>query len=263
MEQKAMQKYLIYFLLGLLVFTLPAYSQDEQLEELEFETEEVQQESTGYFAVAAGYTATYNLLNMKELNNLATGKFNLPELKSPFFATGFEIFTGSIIVKNLNVGFFSYDGTTNSKLDSTTFNRTFDYTIANKGLIVDYGFVAYKSLAILPGFQLGFGSSTINIDQTVKKVDWGDIDGNNTIQGYHHRLEKYFLNIEPRLSIQYAVTNFLMFRANASYGLSVKNPFVKEDWIYNNSGEATNVPDEINPGGLKVQLGIFVGLMNF
>jgi hypothetical protein len=258
-----MRKFIFAVIMTIISVTSATLAQDDQLENLQFETEDAQPESSSYFAVGAGYTATYNLLNLDDLNKLATGKFNLPELKSPFFSTGFEIFTGSIIVKNLNVGFFSYSGTSSSKLDSTGINRTFDYQIYNQGLIVDYGFVLYKAFAILPGFQLGFANSEININQTLKKVDWGNIDGKNTIEGYTHNLKKSFLNLEPRISLQYAVTNFLMFRANASYAISVKNPFVKEDWVYNNSAEALNVPDGINQSGFKIQLGLFVGLMNF
>jgi hypothetical protein len=197
------------------------------------------------------------------LNSLAKEKFNLPDLKSPFFSNGFEIFTGTIIVKNLNVGFFSNSGNSLAEIDSGSIHRSMDYQISTRGLILDYGFVPYKSLAILPGFQIGFANSKISIDQTGKNIDWGNIDNNGTLGGYSHKLEKSFLNLEPRLSIQYAVTNFLMFRANASYALSIKNPFIKEDWVYNSAAKADNVPDKINHSGFKFQLGVFVGLMNF
>jgi len=50
---------------------------------------------------------------------------------------------------------------------------------------------------------------------------------------------------------------------NASYSISIKDPFGSKDWKYNSIGRITNVPDKLNQSGFKFQFGLFVGLMNY
>ncbi|OGU61039.1 MAG: hypothetical protein A2X64_10370 [Ignavibacteria bacterium GWF2_33_9] len=257
-----MRKFFFLVLAAIIFLPMVILSQDNQneLDDLDFDTEELQQESNSYFSVGAGYTYTYNLINLDDLNSIG-GRFGFGELKTPFFASGFEITTGAIIVKNLNVGFFSYSGSTSSTMKSDTSYGSFNYEIANKGFGVDYAFVPYKAFAILPGFQFGFGSSQIILSKTGQEEDWGNL-GEKEIY-YNHQMTKNFWNLEPRLSLQYAVTNFLMFRAIASYAFSLDNPLVSSNWEYNNNAKINNVPGSINHSGFKFQLGLFIGLMNF
>lgn len=252
------------FLIILTIFLsgIVSKAQDDKMQDFQFETEEVQSESTSYFAVGVGYTATFHILNFDEINKIAHN-FNLPDLKSTVYLNGIEISTGVIIVKNLNIGFFNQYGNANSSLDSSNFKSSLNYSFQNTGFIVDYAISPFKSFAILPGLQLGFASSTIDISKTSKDINWTDINNTQQQNDVYYKLERNFLNIEPRVSVEYAVTNFLMFRVNASYNLSTSNPFSTSDWKYNDNAIVKNVPDNINQSGLKFQLGIFVGLMNF
>lgn len=258
-----MRKFAFFVFITLFTATFLSLAQDDKLEEYKFETEDAQPETSSYFSVAGGYTVTFNMIKLDDLNNLATKTFYMPELKTPIITSGFEISTGAIIVKNLNVGYFNFTGNTTSSMDTANLSRSFDYKIDGSGFIIDYGFVPFKSFAVLPGLQVGFVKSTINISQSQKNVDWNKIGPNQLTDNYSHTFEKAFINLEPRVSVEYAVTNFLMFRANISYAMSMNNPFSSADWQYNNNAATLNVPDKINQSGLKFQLGLFVGLMNF
>ena len=257
-----MRKFLFLAVLALISMPISVFSQNEEteLDDLDFDTEELQQESNSYFSVAAGYTYTYNMLNLDDLNLLGA-RFGFGDLKTPFFTSGFEITTGAIIVKNMNVGFFSYNGNTSSEISTDTSYAKFNYEIENKGFTFDYAFVPFKSFAISPGFQFGFGNSQVSLSKTQLVEDWTTLDENQN--GYNHKMTKYYWNLEPRLSLQYAVTNFLMFRAMASYAFSMDNPLVNTGWEYNSKATLNNVPSSINHSGFKFQLGLFIGLMNF
>jgi hypothetical protein len=255
-----MKKILITILTIFLTITF-SKAQDDQMEKFQYDTEEVQSESASYFSVGAGYTATFHLINLDEINKVAK-QFNLSDLKSTVYLNGIEISTGVIVVKNLNIGFFNQYGNSISSNDSSNVKTSLNYSFQNTGFIVDYAITPFKSFAILPGLQIGFASSTIDIAKTNNDINWNDIKPYPS-NDFYYKLEKSYLNIEPRVSIEYAVTNFLMFRANASYNISTSNPFTNSDWKYNDNAIVKNVPDNINQSGLKFQLGIFVGLMNY
>jgi hypothetical protein len=238
------------------------YSQDDKMKDFQFQTEDVQTESTSYFAIGVGYTATFHLLNMDDMNTLAN-QFGVGNLKSTVYLNGIEISTGTVLIKNVNIGFFNQYGNISSSGIVNSLNRNIDYAFQNTGFLIDYGIVPFKSFAILPGVQVGFAKSTINVSQTDKDINWNEIQPNQLANNYYYKLEKSFLDIEPKVSIQYAVTNFIALRLNASYSISMSNPFANSDWIFNDNVKVNNVPSQVNQSGVKFQLGVFVGLMNF
>ncbi len=239
------------------------FAQGPDIEQFQFETEPTQSEKSPYFSLGGGYTAAFQFLNLDEINSLAKS-YGLAEVSKPMYQGGFEVFTGIFIVKNLRLGFFTDGGSSSSALDSSNFHRQLDYQISNIGIIADYAFVPFKSFAILSGLRIGMAKSTIDISQTARDVDWTELPSNTNFENfYSHKLSQNFLNIEPRLNLEYAVTNFLMFRLNASYNVSIKAPFGRTNWTYNSIGRITDVPGKLNQSGFKFQVGLFVGLMNY
>ncbi len=254
----------IFLMLSLLLLAFSQiFAQDENIESFQFETEPTQTEKSPYFTLGGGYTAAFQFLNLDDLNALGKS-YGLNDLKNPMYQSGLEVFTGIFIVKNVRLGFFTDGGSISSNLDSSSLHRELSYQISNIGIIADYAYVPFKSFAILGGLRIGMAKSNIEISQTAKDVNWTELPTTtNFADFYTHQLTQNFLNIEPRLNLEYAVTNFLMFRLNASYSISIKDPFGSKDWKYNSIGRITNVPDKLNQSGFKFQFGLFVGLMNY
>ncbi|HPD34081.1 MAG TPA: hypothetical protein PKV40_07050 [Candidatus Kapabacteria bacterium] len=258
-----MKKSIILITSVLLLSISQIFAQGPDIEQFQFETEPTQTEKSPYFSLGGGYTAAFQYLNLDEVNNLAKS-YGLDNLSKPMYQGGFEVFTGIFIVKNLRLGFFTDGGSSSSSFDSLNLHRELNYQISNIGIIADYAFVPFKSFAILGGLRIGMAKSNIDISQTARDVDWNELPTTTNIADfYSHKLSQNFLDLEPRVNFEYAVTNFLMFRLNASYNFSLKDPFGSSNWKYNSIGRVTNVPDKLNQSGFKIQVGLFVGLMNY
>lgn len=261
-----MKRVLIILNVLIIFFNFSIFSQDTNIDEFNYETEEVKTESLSYFSIGAAYTANFNFIDFKDVN-LINKQFGFDEFKSPMFSNGFEIKTGTVLFKNFNIGFFSYSGIIQKKLDtainSKNYKRMSSFSAENLGLLLEYSFVPVKSLAISPGLQIGFGNIGIEYTQSPEKVDFGELHSQQAENSFFHSFQKSFLNFEPKLSIEYAVTTFLMFRVTTSYNISIDNPISGGEWIYNANSQITNIPSKINLQNFNLQLGIFVGLMNF
>ncbi len=258
----------ILTLLSAFIFLINSsiYSQESNIDEFNYEVEEVKTESQSYFSIGAAYTANFNFINFDDVN-LINKKFGFDDFKSPMFSNGFEIKTGTVLFKNFNVGFFSYSGliqkNTDTSINSTNYKRTSNFSAENLGFLLEYSFVPLKSLAISPGVQIGFGKIGVEYSQSPENVNYSELQSQPTTNSFYNSFEKSFLNIEPKLSIEYAVTTFLMFRVTTSYNISIDNPVSGGNWTYNGASEITNMPEKINLQNFNLQLGIFVGLMNF
>ncbi|MER3328568.1 MAG: hypothetical protein RIF34_03235, partial [Candidatus Kapaibacterium sp.] len=73
------------------------------------------------------------------------------------------------------------------------------------------------------------------------------------------RFEKNYFFVMPNIQIEYAITSFIILRADASYNLTVGQD---ADWTYNNLGTNSVNPD-FNLDGMKVGFGVMIGLANF
>lgn len=261
-----MKKTLTFLCLFIIFSNLSIFAQETNIDDFNYEVEEVKTESQSYFSIGAAYTANFNFINFDNVN-LINKKFGFEEFKSPLFANGFEIKTGTVLFKNFNVGFFSYSGLiqkfSDTSINATNFKRTSNFSAENLGFLFEYSFVPFKSLAISPGVQVGFGKISLEYSQSPEKVNYNDLQAQPLNNTFFNSFEKSFLNIEPKLSIEYAVTTFLMFRVTTSYNFCVDNPISGGDWKYNGISQIANMPEKINLQNFNLQLGIFVGLMNF
>ena len=261
-----MKKSILYILLAFVSSSITLISQESNIEDFNFETEDVKTETQGYFSIGAAYTATLNFINFDNVN-LINKKFGFEDFKSPLLANGFEIKTGTVLFKNFNVGFFSNSGISLKTIDTTfnskTFKKSNSYSIENLGLLLEYSIVPVKSLAISPGLQIGFGRIGIKYSQSPSVLNYQELQTTTSEYSFFHTFEKSFLNIEPKLGIEYAVTTFLMFRVLVSYNISTDNPISGGNWAYNGVSEINSIPEKISMQNFNLQLGLFVGLMNF
>lgn len=259
-----MTKKLLYLAIAALFLTINinAKAQDERLDSISFESEPLREETNPYFGVGGGYVGGFQFVNMDEINKAFNQQLKVDDFSGPMYLQGVEGFTGIIVVQNLRVGFMGVSG---SKLmeKQDTVKRSIELSASMMGFTVNYGIVAVKSLAILPGMNLGWGTYGIEHYQTSGPKDWKDVNNPDFKNNYYEKFERSFMFAQPNLTIEYALTNFLVFRVSASYNLTFKNFLKDKEFTYNKTAELTNAPSGVKADGLAVQIGLFGGLFNY
>lgn len=258
-------------LLFILLSTFIAFSNFSFAQDINFNQDDnisSYDDEKGYFSIAAGYTANLKFINTNELDNISN-KFSLPKIAIPIFTNGFELKTSTIIFKNLNFGFITssseviQNADTLNPVSKEIYHKQLSLNFDNIGFMLDYAINPFKSFSINPGVNISFSKMQIQISQTKSDINYNDITPINLQDNYFHSFSKDFIIIEPKISIEYAITNFLMFRATTSYSIALDNFITNKDWTYNSTGNLFYTPSDLSPSGLNIQLGLFLGLMNF
>jgi hypothetical protein len=254
----------------LLLFCVLSYNvsfalQDEKLDDYSFDESELQHETPPYFAIAGGPTFTFQFANFDAVNkHLLDKAFGVGEFSGQVSMWGGEGFTGVVYVPNLRVGFYSYGG---SKTLSKEFpavgeqmgsTREVEYKLGMTGISLEYAYVPLKSFAVVGGVSVGRGDLSISAYETPSESDWGNYKPNSNANNYLNIASTNYWLVKPNLHLEYAVTNFLMFRGSVSYNMSFGS-----DWKQNYISTLKGVPDDLNAKALQVQVGIFVGLFNY
>lgn len=246
-----------------LLFNSKSFSQDDRLDELEFESATIKEEKPPYFAIGGGYTGTFIFTNFDELNKKLLEKTYLfPEnaLSAPIFLSGVQGFTAIGIIPNVRLGFLGMGGSKSVEKKDTivNLNKNVEYTLSFQGLSIDYGIILMKSLALIPGITLGWGKRTIEVYQAPAEISWERFEAMGNIVNFLNRAEGNFYFVQPNINFEYALTPFFMIRANAGYALSFSG-----DWTFNRTAKLINVPDKIDANGFTIQFGLFLGLFNY
>ncbi len=255
-------------------------AQDDRLNDFSFEDEQMAEPKQPYFALSAGLTGNFLFMNYDDINAKFTQPMELDNFKGPMFMFGFDVFTAlSPIINNARLGITYHSGSKSLERTKTytvripatdeiitlSDNYFAELSVQETGVHIDYAFVPFKSLAILPGIGIKWGTMTVEQFTTINPASWdtakapyrfSNDPGNKSIQ-------YSFMTAEPQLNIDYALTGFLMLRANVGYSLSFDNPFAKYAWTINGNNEYKDVPSSVNPNGLTVQVGLFLGLFNY
>lgn len=260
-------KKMIFLALFLVLLSFPIFAQDEFIDDLTFEPAELQEGQTRYFAISGGYTGTFFFANFDDLNtHLLDMGFGLDEFEAPIYLNGVQGFTGIGIIPNIRVGFFGATGSkiqkTNIDIDGAKLERGLEYSLSLTGFNVDYGYVPIKSLAILPGINVGWGGLTLESYQGAKEYDWKDFNTKVDSLNFMNRAKTTFSFIQPSLSIEWTLTPYFMIRGNVAYNYSFA---LTGDWEWemNKYSNLTNVPNAINANGFSAQFGLFLGLFNY
>lgn len=256
-------------------------AQDEKLDEFTFEDETIQEPKQPYFALSVGVTGSFLFMNYDDINSKFILPRQLEELSGPMFMMGVNIFAAtSPIINNARIGFIYQSGSKSSERDTTTLvpvpleysgskvlndpgvlvtNYYSKLSVQETGFHVDYAFMPIKSLAILPGIAVKWGTMTFEEFATVNPVSW-----NSTIlTNANQQLKHYYMSFEPQVSVDYALTGFLMLRANAGYSFTINDPLSKYAWVINGNNEYKDVPNSVKSNGFVAQIGIFLGLFNY
>ncbi len=244
------------FFSTLLLFTIVnfiALSQDDQ-NNIQFEESNVQIEKPPYFGLGGGYVGNFLFLNLDQVNELSKSQ-GLENIKSPLYLSGAQGFTAIGLIPNLRLGFAGYSGFNKvEKLDAYNTTKGLKCEVTYTAFGIDYGFVPFKSIAILPGLNFGWSKIILN-NYKINQFSWDDLKSNtftsNTVEGS-------FWIIQPNANVEFAATPFLMLRLGVGYPISFG-----PKWKLNDVLEVSNVPSNIKPSGLVLNFGIFVGLFNY
>ena len=253
-------KKLALLLFILLLSTPLLQSQDDELDDMDFEEIPVVEERPTYFAIGAGYVGGLNFLNYDAINTKLANDFQLPEFSGFMYMSGAHGFTCIGIIPNLRLGFYGLTGSVKVDKNQDTVLYGSKFSVSYMGFSVDYGIVLFKHFAVLPGVQVGWSDIEQIIYRTrnnANSPNWDEIQPANDGEYFSKNISGDFWFVEPQIYFEYALTPFLMARASAGYNFSFNLA-----WEYN-SANFKNVPDDITTGGFSAQFGIFVGLFNF
>jgi len=253
-------KNITIFLVVLFFNLFSMFAQDDKLDSLNFEMTPVKEEKPPYFAFGGGYTGTFLMLNMDDLNaHIKNNKFGVPDMKATLYMSGAQGFTAIAVIPNVRIGFFGMGGTTVSEIKTDPATTGVSYAVSYTGFSIDYGFVPLRALAVLPGISGGWVTTTIESYQSKNTSDFTkDFKSGSDAANYLYRATGSFYFVQPNLNIEYAITKFLMARANVGYSFSFS-----PDWKFNGTGTLNNVPKGINANGLTLQFGVFIGIFNY
>lgn len=246
----------------MLIVPLLAVAQDDELDQIPFEEEELQEESNAYFVLSGGVNvnwATIDFDNVNMLHQMVSG--NDTEFDSHLIMLGGQGFTGIPWIKNLRLGVFGYGGSNltdevSSTVDGNEILDQSEFQVSMFGFSLHYAYVPFKTFAVLGGLNFGWGDMTYEHRTTPSNVSW-EVD--NFGSGIT-RLENSYFFVTPEIEFDYALTDVVMIRTNIGYNLSFSQD---ANWQYNGNGTASGVPTEIKIDGIVGGVGIFIGLMNF
>ncbi len=255
----------LLLLIAVLMAPLFMVAQDDEIDELPFDNEPLRDDSRSYFVLAGGMTFDWLMVNEDYLNSF--DDCDCLELSGPIQMIGGQGVTGIPWVKNMRIGVFGYGGSIESEIEEypgidesgdaiLMSGRQRNLTASMFGFSLHYGYVPFEHFAILGGVNAGWGDIThedfLGNTSTDQMITASGGFGMN-------RYEKNFFFAMPNIQIEYALANFIILRADASYNLTFAQD---EKWTFNTLGTSTQNPD-LDLSGLKVGFGVMIGLVNF
>jgi len=222
----------------LMFISLNAFAQDDQLDDLSFETYEYQESAPIYFVAGGGFSASFIFLNFDALNDAVTG-INMDE--STIFMMGAEGFTAIPYLDNFRIGFSSISGSVETSRSFEEIDSKVQYTADFTGLSFDYAIVPFRHFAVLPGVNAG----------------WGSLLYENYNENFMERNEASFWSIKPHINLEYALAEYLMVRFGAAYTTTFMNDW-KQNYDYNNP-----TITDLDGNGMEISFGIYVGVFTY
>lgn len=229
------------------------FAQDNGNLNFQFEETETVEVKPPYFGLGGGYIGAFVFPKFDEVQKRF---FGFDELKGGIYLSGAEGFSAIAIIPNVRLGFFGFNGSKSYEKAQNDTTMGVSYAIGFTGFSIDYGYVPFKSLALLGGANIGWSNITIEKYKSTSNLDWNSLPNEPTV--YFWSVEGKFWFIEPKINVEYAITPFFMIRAGIGYSFA----FSKK-WKYNRVSTLDNVPTSLNTNGLKIQFGLFLGLFNY
>lgn len=215
----------------------------------------------GKFGMAVGYSPMWMFTNPGKINeHLFTGTPDLS--KKGVYLNGYSGFVYVMLVNNLRVGGWGYNGTTKESSADGNFDRQTVYSINGGGISVEYS-LPFNKFALSAGLLLGVGSTNYEFNNSRKNPDWNDFfsDGDVMYDGTglpSGKISNNYYIVSPTINVDIPVTRFLAFRGGAGYQFTFGS-----EWKLNGINKISNVPDELNSNAFFVQAGLYIGLFAF
>ncbi len=221
-----------------LLLTCSIFSQDDELDDLSFESYDYQESSSVYFVAGGGFTGSFIFLDFDALKEEIPG---LDIEASNMFIMGAEGFTAIPYLKNFRIGFSSLSGSIETTLAEGEQSSKVKYKADFTGLSFDYAIVPFRNFAILPGVN----------------TRWGSLLYENYDDTFMERNEANFWSLKPHVNLEYALAEYLMVRLGAAYSTTFMN-----DWKKNYDYTSTKIAD-INGNGMEISFGLYVGVFTY
>lgn len=237
----------------------PMYAQNG--DEFDFDDIPVDDARQYYVAVGGGYLGMLAFPNFDELNTVSRG-LGLPDFEGQLYMNGGGGLISLLVVPNMRLGIFGASGSRIIQSDVTlpegTYKRSLRFTSTITAAQVDYAIRLFRSFTILPGVMIGAGSYNLELTQSRNNGEnFPDVfqTGNATVANRYARISRGHFFWNPALNLEFAATQFVMFRAGVGYSGTAW----PGNWTDGAEVTVNNVPD-INADGLTLQFGVFVGL---
>ena len=215
-----------------------------------------------YKVLAIAYTGNFVMHKLDDFNLFTNTKFNMPELKTPIYLSGFNANFSVEQTKNFNIGFSYSAGSKNidSHIDvPTDYTRNVNYRVSYTSIDLNYAIVPFESFSIMPGVSFGLSNLKLQIYQSKSKYDYNnDLGVNKDSNSFNNVLDGNFYFAEPHIYIQYKLSQNFSFKAGAGYSFAFS-----PTWKFNSDGELSNMPSNIKPEGLNILFGIYFGFFDF
>lgn len=251
-----------------LVAVTPAFSQEEEMTDEEllsgFDYEPVQAEShaNDYRVLGIGYTGNMFFGDADDFNAQVSKAFGLEEIEMPIYMNGFGFVIALAPTHNFSLGFNysvgskSVDKALDGELDGYT--RYLNYSQSFTNIELNYAYVPFKSFAILAGVNFGLGHLGIKEYQNHDNVEYDEFFTQSDPNINSRNIDGNFYTVEPKLTLQYKLGANLMVQAAAGYNFAFS-----PTWELENKAEVKNVPDKLKPEGMKVMIGLSIGIFDF
>jgi hypothetical protein len=243
------------FLILTIIFSLNLLAQDENLDKLPYDDAPPGVEEEEYFALGAGYGLAFNFVNIDNVNSFASN-YIAEEFPSPIVLNGGMMFF-SLPWAGSRISIWSLSGVSEVKNDTSFASLSSSYF----GLGYEYGYVITKTLALVGGINVSWSSNEFQLSNLLAdEIIWDGMEVKSQILIIKKENNTFFPNLlSPNLGVEWAITDFLMFRLNAAYNYS----FEKDEWTVNNIETRTDVFKNVDNDGLVVSAGLFIGLFNY
>lgn len=250
---------ILCILAAVLCLGTAAQAQDERLDEFSFDDLPEEELSNPYFALAGGFVLTVFNPSLTDANTIIQRSMPGSSFSTPVLLTGAQVFTGLGFIPNSRIGFITQSGSrevTNTLADTV---RRGSYSVSFSGISLDYAFVLFPRFAVVPGVTGGWGTTRMEVSQSLNSREFGGIGGSDW-DGSANRaswMQASHWYAQPKLDIEYAITQFSMIRLNAGYNFAFMG-----DWEADGSAKVNNVPNTFSSSGLTFQVGVFIGFFN-
>ena len=224
-----------------------------------------------YVGFGLGYLGNYGLLSFDEINALGAN-FGMPEMATGLLSHRLGVFIGGIGLKNLRYGFYfpisgskAVNSTVQLPGSSGDYNRKLVFSSNRFTFQLDYAlFLPQEGLVLFPGLMVSREKSEVELFQIrANDLTYGtlfnpaEFDGSVSAEAARNRyarIERNTFQLQPTVSLDFAVNYFLLLRAGVGYGFNVT-----DGWQHASGDEITDVPD-IKSDGVQIQFGLFIGL---